>query len=132
MKEFEAANASGELSRQHIARLTRPGATYFNLNPFDVLQLDADTPMTECKKRYRQVLVIYLTLLCNLNFYYFVHAHLVVFNSSFSSFTPIRTSTTRSWPRRRFSVSVFIYSTMICFLGVYMVNFNTLYLRLMV
>lgn len=55
MKEFEAANASGELSRQHIARLTRPGATYFNLNPFDVLQLDADTPMTECKKRYRQV-----------------------------------------------------------------------------
>ena len=56
MKEFEAANASGELSRQHIARLTRPGATYFNLNPFDVLQLDADTPMTECKKRYRQVL----------------------------------------------------------------------------
>ncbi|KAA3682520.1 DnaJ subfamily C member 8 [Paragonimus westermani] len=41
--------------KQQIDRLNRPGSTYFNLNPYDVLQVDPDTPLSEVKKRYRQL-----------------------------------------------------------------------------
>ncbi|PAA57399.1 hypothetical protein BOX15_Mlig034182g2 [Macrostomum lignano] len=41
--------------KQQIDRLNRPGSSYFNLNPFDVLQVDPETPLTEIKKKYRQM-----------------------------------------------------------------------------
>ncbi|KAJ8314611.1 hypothetical protein KUTeg_006761 [Tegillarca granosa] len=43
---------------EQIDRLTRPGATYFNLNPFDVLQCDPDLPIADIKKRYRQMSIL--------------------------------------------------------------------------
>uniref|UniRef100_A0A673FRG7 Uncharacterized protein n=1 Tax=Sinocyclocheilus rhinocerous TaxID=307959 RepID=A0A673FRG7_9TELE len=42
-------------SKQQIDRLLRPGASYFNLNPFEVLQIDPDATDEELKKRFRQV-----------------------------------------------------------------------------
>ncbi|KAL8560160.1 hypothetical protein ACOMHN_021655 [Nucella lapillus] len=45
-------------SKQQMDRLTRPGATYFNLNPFDVLCIDPDTPLNDVKKRYRQMSIL--------------------------------------------------------------------------
>ncbi|KAA0187057.1 DnaJ subfamily C member [Fasciolopsis buskii] len=41
--------------KQQIDRLNRPGSTYFNLNPYDVLQVDPDTPLVDIKKKYRQL-----------------------------------------------------------------------------
>ncbi|GAA51187.1 DnaJ homolog subfamily C member 8 [Clonorchis sinensis] len=41
--------------KQQIDRLNRPGSTYFNLNPYDVLQVDPDTPLADVKKKYRQL-----------------------------------------------------------------------------
>jgi len=40
---------------QQINRLLRPGATYFNLNPFEVLQIDPTTPFEEVAKHYRRL-----------------------------------------------------------------------------
>ncbi|CAF1137813.1 unnamed protein product [Adineta steineri] len=40
---------------QQINRLLRPGATYFNLNPFEVLQIDPATPFEELAKHYRKL-----------------------------------------------------------------------------
>ncbi|XP_005097157.1 dnaJ homolog subfamily C member 8 [Aplysia californica] len=45
-------------SKQQMDRLTRPGATYFNLNPYDVLQIDPDTPLSDVKKKYRQMSIL--------------------------------------------------------------------------
>ncbi|XP_064627847.1 dnaJ homolog subfamily C member 8-like [Lineus longissimus] len=45
-------------SKQQIDRLTRPGATYFNLNPFEVLHLDPDIGPNDAKKRYRQLSIL--------------------------------------------------------------------------
>ncbi|CAH8498459.1 unnamed protein product [Dicrocoelium dendriticum] len=42
-------------SKQQIDRLNRPGSTYFNLNPYDVLQVDPDTPLGDIKRKYRQL-----------------------------------------------------------------------------
>lgn len=44
--------------KQQIDRLTRPGATYFNLNPFDVLQVDPETPLSEVKQKYRRMSIL--------------------------------------------------------------------------
>jgi DnaJ family protein C protein 8 len=44
--------------KQQIDRLTRPGATYFNLNPFDVLQVDPETPLNEMKQKYRRMSIL--------------------------------------------------------------------------
>ncbi|KAK3576347.1 hypothetical protein CHS0354_039281 [Potamilus streckersoni] len=44
--------------KQQIDRLTRPGATYFNLNPYDVLKVDPDTPIADIKKKYRQMSIL--------------------------------------------------------------------------
>ncbi|VDD80068.1 unnamed protein product [Mesocestoides corti] len=41
--------------KQQIDRLNRPGCTYFNLNPFDVLQIDPEAKMSDIKSRYRQM-----------------------------------------------------------------------------
>jgi len=43
---------------QQIARLLRPGSSYFNLNPFEVLQVDPDTPVEEIKKQYRKMSIL--------------------------------------------------------------------------
>lgn len=40
---------------QQIERLTRPGSTYFNLNPYEVLQLSTDAKEDEIKKQYRKL-----------------------------------------------------------------------------
>ncbi|XP_072036005.1 uncharacterized protein [Amphiura filiformis] len=44
--------------QQQIDRLLRPGSTYFNLNPFEVLQVDPDTPMEQIKKLYRKLSIL--------------------------------------------------------------------------
>uniref|UniRef100_A0A2I2YH22 Uncharacterized protein n=1 Tax=Gorilla gorilla gorilla TaxID=9595 RepID=A0A2I2YH22_GORGO len=38
-------------SKNQIERRTRPGSSYFNLNPFEVLQLDPEVTDEEIKKR---------------------------------------------------------------------------------
>ncbi|XP_065156261.1 dnaJ homolog subfamily C member 8 [Atheta coriaria] len=45
-------------SKQQIDRLLRPGSTYFNLNPFEVLQVDPDTPVEQIKKTYRKYSIL--------------------------------------------------------------------------
>lgn len=42
-------------SDQQINRLLRPGSTYFNLNPFEVLQIEPETPVDQIKKKYRSL-----------------------------------------------------------------------------
>lgn len=44
--------------KQQIERLLRPGSTYRNLNPFDVLQVDPETPIDEIKKKYRRLSIL--------------------------------------------------------------------------
>lgn len=48
--------------KQQIDRLLRPGSSYFNLNPFEVLQIDPDTVIDEIKKKYRRVGIILLLI----------------------------------------------------------------------
>lgn len=45
-------------SDQQIKRLLRPGSTYFNLNPFEVLQIEPDTPVDQIKKKYRSLSIL--------------------------------------------------------------------------
>lgn len=45
-------------SKQQIDRLLRPGSTYFNLNPFEVLQLEHTTPIEEIKKKYKRLSIL--------------------------------------------------------------------------
>ncbi|KAK6474177.1 dnaJ-like protein subfamily C member 8-like [Huso huso] len=44
--------------KQQIERLIRPGSSYFNLNPFEVLQLDPEVTEDEIKKRFRQLSIL--------------------------------------------------------------------------
>ncbi|CAN0285762.1 unnamed protein product [Lampetra fluviatilis] len=44
--------------KQQIERLTRPGSTYINLNPYEVLQLDPEASDTDIKKRFRQLSIL--------------------------------------------------------------------------
>nr|DBA33706.1 TPA: hypothetical protein GDO54_001347 [Pyxicephalus adspersus] len=44
--------------KQQIERLTRPGSSYFNLNPFEVLQLDPEATDEDLKKRFRQLSIL--------------------------------------------------------------------------
>lgn len=46
--------------KQQIDRLLRPGSSYFNLNPFEVLQIDPNTAIDEIKKKYRRVSICFL------------------------------------------------------------------------
>lgn len=46
--------------KQQIERLLRPGSSYFNLNPFEVLQIDPNTALDEIKKKYRRVGIWFL------------------------------------------------------------------------
>lgn len=54
MKEIEKRD-SVLTPKQQIDRLLRPGSTYFNLNPFEVLQVDPDVTLEDAKKKYRRV-----------------------------------------------------------------------------
>lgn len=54
MKEIEKRD-SVLTSDQQITRLLRPGSTYFNLNPFEVLQLEPATEPEQIKKKYRSL-----------------------------------------------------------------------------
>ncbi|XP_023933782.1 dnaJ homolog subfamily C member 8 [Bicyclus anynana] len=44
--------------KQQIERLLRPGSTYFNLNPFEVLQVDPEASLDEIKKKYRRLSIL--------------------------------------------------------------------------
>ncbi len=44
--------------RQQIDRLLRPGATYRNLNPFEVLMVEPDLPLDEVKRKYRRLSIL--------------------------------------------------------------------------
>ncbi|CAH2243760.1 dnaJ homolog subfamily C member 8 [Pararge aegeria] len=44
--------------KQQIERLLRPGSTYFNLNPFEVLQIDPESTLDEIKKKYRRLSIL--------------------------------------------------------------------------
>ncbi|XP_034949793.1 dnaJ homolog subfamily C member 8 [Chelonus insularis] len=44
--------------KQQIDRLLRPGSSYFNLNPFEVLQIDPGTSIDEIKKKYRRMSIL--------------------------------------------------------------------------
>ncbi|KAM8884228.1 dnaJ homolog subfamily C member 8 [Synchiropus picturatus] len=45
-------------SKQQIDRLLRPGSSYFNLNPFEVLQIDPEATNDELKKRFRALSIL--------------------------------------------------------------------------
>ncbi|XP_037960443.1 dnaJ homolog subfamily C member 8-like [Teleopsis dalmanni] len=51
VKEIEKRD-SALTSTQQIDHLLRPGSTYFNLNPFEVLQVQAEATIDVIKKRY--------------------------------------------------------------------------------
>ncbi|EZA46727.1 DnaJ-like protein subfamily C member [Ooceraea biroi] len=44
--------------KQQIDRLLRPGSSYFNLNPFEVLQIEPNTGIDEIKKKYRRMSIL--------------------------------------------------------------------------
>ncbi|XP_066982887.1 dnaJ homolog subfamily C member 8 [Macrobrachium rosenbergii] len=44
--------------KQQIDRLLRPGSSYANLNPFEVLQVEPKTPIDEIKKKYRRMSIL--------------------------------------------------------------------------
>lgn len=54
--KFIEENDSALTSPQQIDRLLRPGCSYLNLNPFEVLQLDPDTfDLAEARKKYKKL-----------------------------------------------------------------------------
>lgn len=57
MKQIEARD-SVLTSDQQISRLLRPGSTYFNLNPFEVLQVEPDTVVDQIKKKFRSLSIL--------------------------------------------------------------------------
>lgn len=57
VKEIEKRD-SVLTSTQQIDRLLRPGSTYFNLNPFEVLQVEPETPIDLIKKKYRSLSIL--------------------------------------------------------------------------
>ena len=57
MKEIEKRD-SVLTPKQQIDRLLRPGSTYFNLNPFEVLQIEPETSSEEAKKKYKRLSIL--------------------------------------------------------------------------
>ncbi|CAH0383917.1 unnamed protein product [Bemisia tabaci] len=57
VKEIETRD-SVLTPKQQIDRLLRPGSTYFNLNPFEVLQIEPDAPIDAAKKMYRRLSIL--------------------------------------------------------------------------
>lgn len=54
VKQIEARD-SVLTSDQQISRLLRAGSTYFNLNPFEVLQAEPEWTIEQIKKKYRSL-----------------------------------------------------------------------------
>jgi len=54
-QEEEAGKMTKE---QQIERLLRPGYTYRNLNPFEVLQLDPESSVDDAKKKFRRMSIM--------------------------------------------------------------------------
>ena len=44
--------------KQQIERLLRPGSSYFNLNPFEVLQIDPDSSIDETRTKYKRLSIL--------------------------------------------------------------------------
>ncbi|XP_077299953.1 dnaJ homolog subfamily C member 8 [Arctopsyche grandis] len=44
--------------KQQIDRLLRPGSTYFNLNPYEVLQIEPEATIEEVKRTYRKYSIL--------------------------------------------------------------------------
>ncbi|MCL4138514.1 UNVERIFIED_CONTAM: hypothetical protein GTU68_054889 [Idotea baltica] len=44
--------------KHQINRLLRPGSSYANLNPFQVLEVDPSTPIEEIKKKFRRLSIL--------------------------------------------------------------------------
>jgi len=57
LKEVEKRDQNLTPAAQ-IERLTKPGHTYRNLNPFEVLQVDPDTSVDEAKKKFRRMSIL--------------------------------------------------------------------------
>ena len=57
LKETEKADST-LTPKQQIDRLLRPGSTYRNLNPYEVLQIDPELPIEEVKKKYRRMSIL--------------------------------------------------------------------------
>jgi len=57
VKEIEKRDSVLTPSQQ-IDRLLRPGSTYFNLNPFEVLQIEPEVEVADIKKRYRTLSIL--------------------------------------------------------------------------
>ncbi|KRZ09294.1 DnaJ -like protein subfamily C member 8, partial [Trichinella zimbabwensis] len=45
-------------SKEQIHRLTKPGSTYLNLNPYDVLLLPLESTVEEMRKQYRRLSIL--------------------------------------------------------------------------
>jgi len=57
LKEVEKRDQNLTPTAQ-IERLTKPGHTYRNLNPFEVLQVDPDTSIDDVKKKFRRMSIL--------------------------------------------------------------------------
>jgi DnaJ family protein C protein 8 len=45
-------------SDQQITRLLRPGSTYLNLNPFEVLQIEPEADVEQARKKYKRLSIL--------------------------------------------------------------------------
>jgi DnaJ family protein C protein 8 len=52
LKEQRDSNLTSE---QQIDRILRPGSSYLNLNPFEVLQLEPEINVEDAKKKYKKL-----------------------------------------------------------------------------
>ena len=66
LKETEKADST-LTPKQQIDRLLRPGSTYRNLNPYEVLQIDPELPIEEVKKKYRRMSILVRAMIDLLN-----------------------------------------------------------------
>nr|CAG4645113.1 EOG090X0DLG [Leptodora kindtii] len=57
VKEIEKRD-SVLTSKQQIDRLMRPGSSYFNLNPFEVLQINPEISVEDIKKKYKRLSIL--------------------------------------------------------------------------
>lgn len=57
VKEIEKKD-SVYTSKQQLERLLRPGSTYSNLNPFDVLMVEFDDNLDYIKKQYKRLSIL--------------------------------------------------------------------------
>ena len=57
LKETEAKD-SVLTPKQQIERLLRPGSTYRNLNPYEVLQVEPEVKIEDVKKKYRRLSIL--------------------------------------------------------------------------